>query len=335
MRTLPLPEATDYLFAGESRLVVVSGVKAKTVHTVEAEGTELVRATTFGSTVLDRPLALAAGDLVCAIGGELVAVSLGGDEPRVLVPAARTPRHKGGAGRIEAAAPAGGGVVLAWSFEDEETVEWSWLDPASGELRRLSKTTAATKTVLSRWCSGNSRTATWLEHPIDTERPATSAYELVRWHAEGDEIERSPLSLRDIRVLVVSGGVTYLGAASKTPGESDACIYACYGSAVELVAKLPPGAVEGITAVEERCFAIHSSGTFGQDQLFGFGPGSDDPVTALCRADKGYRFRDLTARDGEVYWLDRLNMMAPPRKPRQPPDRLSALERVTAVPPSR
>lgn len=334
MRSLPLPDSTYWLFATEQHLVAVSGAKAKAVHTIESDGTTLVRRATFGDTVKDRPLAVVGDDLVCETGHDIVAIPLAGGDPRILVSASDGPRRKTTSGRIEAAAAAGGGVVLAWSFAGDE-IEWSWLDSASGELRRLSKTTAQSKDGLSRWCCGNARTATWLEHPVENERPAAGSYELVRWHAASDEIERSPLALRDIRALKVCDGVTYLGAASKEPGEKAACVYACYGSAVELIARLPEGAVETICTVDDRFFAIHSSGTFGQDQLFGFGPSVDDATVSLFRADKGYQLRSLVTRDGELFWLDRMNMMSPPRKARPVPDRLLALERVTAVPPSR
>jgi hypothetical protein len=133
----------------------------------------------------------------------------------------------------------------------------------------------------------------------------------------------------------VCDGVTYLGAASKDPGDKSACIYACYGSAIEPLARLPEGSIETVCAVDDRFFAIHSSGSFGQDQLFAFGPAVDDPTVSLFQADKGYQLRNLVTREGELFWLDRLNMMSPPRKSRAVPDRLMALERVTVVPRSR
>jgi hypothetical protein len=334
MRSLPLPDSTYWLFAAEQHLVAVSGAKAKQIHSVDREGTALVRRGTFGETVTDRPLALVGEDLICEIAQEIVAVPLGGGERGILVPRDKRARRKSVVGRIEAATAAGGGVVVAWSFDDEN-IEWTWLDPASGEVRRLSKTALQRKEMLARWCCGNARTATWLEHHEDADRPATPSYELVRWHAASDEIERSPLALKDVRALRVCDGVTYLGAASKEPGDESACVYACYGSAVELIARLPEGSIETICTVDERFFAIHSSGSRGQDQLYAFGPAADDPTVSLFQADKGYQLRALVTRDGELYWLDRLNMMSPPRKPRPVPDRLLALERVTVVPRSR
>jgi len=325
MRQLPLPDATFYLYAAERRLVAVSGVKIKTVHEIDGGGSAAVVRATFGDRVADRPLALVQNQLLCEIAEDIVSVSTSTGEKRtVFAKADAAFRRKGG--RIEAATAAADGALVCWSLPDG-AVEWSFIEPWEDGYRSLSKSHAKDTTRLARWCAGDAETANWVELPEDAGAPGAPPYELVRWHAASDEIERHPLRLQNLGVLAVAGDALLLGSQADSLLAGN-CIHRWRGGSLDLVGHVPEGAVDAVCGVGEETYVIVSGGSSSPDELVRLGKDPKADAVVMARSEKGYQLKSLVSRDGELYYLDRPNLMAPPRRPREQPTRL----RVTSIP---